>query len=98
MSRTRRARELKVAEKIYYQTENLTIINDDVLATDLIVNASIDLIVTSPPYNVDIQYKSNRDDLSYTEYLDFTEAWLTRCFDWLKEDGRLCLNIPELQT
>jgi site-specific DNA-methyltransferase (adenine-specific) len=26
--------------------------------------------------------------------LEFSEKWMTRCFEWLKDDGRFCLNIP----
>ena len=66
----------------------------DVLTTDVISPASIDLIVTSPPYNVEIEYNSNDDGISYADYLGFTQKWLARCFDWLKDDGRLCLNVP----
>ncbi len=80
--------------KIFHQSNNITIINDDVLTTSLIAPASIDLIVTSPPYNVDIQYNSHKDDVSYAAYLEFSEKWLGRCCDWLREDGRLCLNVP----
>ncbi|HXF86461.1 MAG TPA: site-specific DNA-methyltransferase [Anaerolineales bacterium] len=69
-------------------------INDDILTTSAISPNSIDLIVTSPPYNVDIQYNSHRDDISYSEYLEFTRAWLSRCFHFLKDDGRFCLKIP----
>ncbi len=70
------------------------IYNDDVLATTAIRNNSIDLIVTSPPYNVDIQYNSHDDRLSYSDYLTFTEQWMSRCYAWLREDGRFCLNVP----
>jgi DNA modification methylase len=55
---------------------------------------SVDLIITSPPYNVEVVYGAHRDDLSYAEYLEFCEAWLKRCYEWLKPDGRMCLNIP----
>ena len=55
---------------------------------------AIDLIVTSPPYNLDIEYKSCNDAQPYEEYLKFTENWLKRCLRWLKSDGRMCLNIP----
>jgi site-specific DNA-methyltransferase (adenine-specific) len=55
---------------------------------------SVDLIVTSPPYNVDIDYNSNDDSLSYAEYLQFSTKWLARCYEMAKDDGRLCLNIP----
>lgn len=34
----------------------IKIIHDDFLTTNLIEEGSIDLIVTSPPYNVDINY------------------------------------------
>ena len=70
------------------------IIHDDILKVTAIPSDSIDLIVTSPPYNVDIQYGEHRDDLSYDQYLDFTREWLERCFAFAKADGRLCLNIP----
>ncbi len=80
--------------KVFYKTDRLTLINDDILVTNAITASSIDLIVTSPPYNVGIQYKSSKDDISYSEYLEFTRNWLIRCFEFLKDDGRLCLNIP----
>ena len=81
-------------KKPFFQETNITIINEDVLRTSAIADESIDLIVTSPPYNVDIQYNSHKDDVSYSEYLEFSEKWLQRSFHWLREDGRLCLNVP----
>src|SRR6266498_4700220 len=42
----------------YFEHEALTILNDDFLTTDKIQESSIDLVVTSPPYNVDIKYNS----------------------------------------
>ncbi|HCR72608.1 MAG TPA: site-specific DNA-methyltransferase [Anaerolineae bacterium] len=80
--------------KVFFENNQIKIINDDVITTKLVEDNSIDLIVTSPPYNVDIAYNSHKDDLSYTEYLEFSEKWMSRCFDWLKEDGRFCLNVP----
>lgn len=80
--------------KVFFKDDILEIINDDVLYTEHVKENSIDLIVTSPPYNVDIKYNSHDDKLSYEEYLSFTEKWLARCFSWLKDDGRFCLNIP----
>ena len=77
-----------------YTNEQFRIINESVLATRAIQENSIDLIVTSPPYNVDIKYNSNDDALSYADYLTFSAKWFARCFQWLKPDGRFCLNIP----
>lgn len=81
-------------EKTFFEHEDFKIIKDDVLHTKEIKPNSIDLIVTSPPYNVDIKYNSHDDQISYPQYLEFSHKWLSRCFEWLKDDGRLCLNIP----
>jgi len=73
---------------------DLKLFCEDTLLTDKIPHQSIDLIITSPPYNVDIKYNSHNDKITYKKYLEFSSKWLARCFEWLKEDGRLCLNIP----
>ena len=82
------------SSRIFFDSRMLKIINDNVLTTKYISNKSIDLIVTSPPYNVDIEYSSHNNKLSYRDYLNFSKNWLSRCFEWLKDDGRFCLNIP----
>ena len=79
---------------IFYTEQRVKILCDNTLTTQLIAPESIDLIITSPPYNLDIQYKSNNDKLPYDDYLLFTQQWLKRALDWLKNDGRMCLNIP----
>ncbi|MFC2072622.1 DNA-methyltransferase [Chloroflexota bacterium] len=78
----------------YFKTENISIYQDDILTTKEIQQNTIDLIVTSPPYNVDIEYNSHDDKMSYEIYLEFSEKWLGRCYQFVKDDGRLCLNIP----
>ena len=82
------------SSKIHFQNENFTLIHDDVLTTTRVDANSVDLVVTSPPYNVDIQYNSHKDDVSYADYLEFSRKWMSRCFEWLKDDGRFCLNVP----
>ncbi len=56
-------------------------------------SGSIDLIVTSPPYNVGIQYDTWIDTLSYDAYRQFTKEWLTYAYRLLKDDGRIAINI-----
>ena len=85
---------MHMKEKIFFNHKNLKIICENVLSTDKIPKDSVDLIVTSPPYNVDVKYNSHNDNITYEKYLEFSRKWLSRCFEWLKEDGRLCLNIP----
>jgi site-specific DNA-methyltransferase (adenine-specific) len=55
---------------------------------------SIDLIITSPPYSVNISYDVYNDNTTLEEYLDFSKKWLTESFKILKDDGRICVNIP----
>lgn len=81
-------------KEIFFSDGILQIINEDFLKTTKIPFNSIDLIVTSPPYNVDIHYNSYNDQISYEKYLEFTEKWLNKAYKVLKNDGRFCLNIP----
>lgn len=78
----------------YFNHENLKIYQQDFLKLKTLKPNTIDLIITSPPYNVNIDYNSNPDDLSYEDYLIFSHAWLSKCYELAKNDGRLCLNIP----
>ena len=91
------AKELGISEeKILYKAPDgdVIVINDDFLRINYMKPNSIDLIVTSPPYNVDIEYEGYRDDIPYEEYLEFAEKWLRVVYELLKPDGRMCLNIP----
>ena len=79
---------------IFFDNGQTRIINGDMFTIKKIASGSIDLLVTSPPYNVDVQYTSHDDRLTYDEYREFSRRWMKRCFTWLKDDGRFCLNIP----
>ena len=81
-------------DRPYFEVGSIRIHNGDILDIDVIRENSIDLIITSPPYNVDIKYADYDDAIPYNEYLEFTSKWLAKCYDFAKEDGRLCLNIP----
>lgn len=56
--------------------------------------ASVDLIVTSPPYGVGIAYDKFNDDLEFEQYKVFSASWLREAYRVLKDDGRIALNIP----
>jgi len=79
--------------KIWSKIDNIQLINADFLKVNIPDN-SIDLIVTSPPYNVGIRYNSHNDTISYDDYLKWTEKWLKKALQLVKPDGRMCLNIP----
>jgi len=55
---------------------------------------SVDLIVTSPPYGVGIDYDSWDDDKYFDEYMRFTREWLSAAYRVLRDDGRIAVNIP----
>jgi site-specific DNA-methyltransferase (adenine-specific) len=59
-----------------------------------IPEGSIDLLVTSPPYGVNIAYDVHDDDMTPEQYLKFTKEWMTEAYRVLKDDGRIALNIP----
>ena len=54
----------------------------------------VDLIVTSPPYGVGINYDTHDDDVEFQDYLVFTRQWLTEAYKVIKDDGRVAINIP----
>ena len=55
---------------------------------------SIDLIVTSPPYNCGINYDTHIDNTLMSDYWEWTEKWLSEVFRLIKDDGRVAINIP----
>ena len=54
---------------------------------------TIDVTVTSPPYNVGLGYDNSDDSIPYDAYLDFSKQWLSNVYEWTKTTGRLCLNV-----
>lgn len=66
-------------------------------------DGTVDLIVTSPPYNVDLgnnkhkkdAYADHDDNMPYDEYLTWISSLFTECNRVLKTGGRLCVNIGD---
>ena len=54
---------------------------------------SIDVIVTSPPYNIGKPYRSYNDVRPREEYLDWMERVAKACVPILKEKGSFFLNV-----
>jgi len=79
---------------LYFEAATLRLYHADFLTFDELPPESVDLIVTSPPYDVDISYDGYEDNLPYPKYLEFMSKALKKCYELAKPDGRLCLNIP----
>jgi len=56
---------------------------------------SIDIIITSPPYNENKNYSTYEDNLVLSEWLGFIKSFLIESKRILKKDGRICLNLAE---
>ena len=75
--------------------ETNKIINGDcIVEMGKLPESSIDLLVTSPPYGVGINYDVHQDDVIFEDYLKFTKEWLTQAYRVIKDDGRVAINIP----
>ena len=54
---------------------------------------SVDVVVTSPPYNLGTRYRTYRDSIPREEYLAWSEDWFGEVERVLAEEGSFFLNI-----
>ena len=59
----------------------------------LMPTESVDVVVTSPPYNLGVAYSKFKDTASREKYLEWSRAWATEVRRVLKPDGSFFLNI-----
>jgi len=90
--------QIKTLKKLwgesYFSTSLGFLINDDILnAIKKIPDQTIDCIITSPPYNVGVDYDTWNDKMKKDEYFEWVKKWLTEFKRILKPDGRIAINI-----
>ena len=93
VKQTGKRKKSKIVEP-FFKDDAICILHDDLLKTRQIAENSVDLTVTSPPYNLDMAYGRHNDGASYENYLKWTRDWLEKVYRLTKEDGRFCLNVP----
>jgi site-specific DNA-methyltransferase (adenine-specific) len=54
---------------------------------------SVDVVVTSPPYNIGKEYSTYEDNKTPEEYLEWCEEWAIQVGRILKPDGSFFLNL-----
>jgi site-specific DNA-methyltransferase (adenine-specific) len=59
---------------------------------------SIDAMVTSPPYNLGIRYRTYDDTIPRSRYLDWTGQWISLAAQVLADQGSLFLNVGSKPT
>jgi site-specific DNA-methyltransferase (adenine-specific) len=77
-----------------YQDDFVTIYAADSTDLAMLDDASVDLVITSPPYNLDVSYDGYRDALPYDRYLEWVQLWATALFRVARTGGRACINVP----
>lgn len=82
--------------KPYYETELGKLYHGDCLEI-MPELGSVDLIVTSPPYNCGKEYgDSYKDSKAYNDYLDWLDCVWDCCFSLAKDGRRMCINVADL--
>lgn len=56
---------------------------------------SVDIIITSPPYNIGVNYNSHKDNMAFEDYLNWMDKFGKACKRVLKENGSLFFNIGD---
>ncbi len=79
---------------IHFRDERITIYQADSTDLNMLDDASVDLIVTSPPYNLDVSYHGYQDAVPYDRYLDWVGTWARSLLRVARRGGRACLNVP----
>lgn len=59
----------------------------------VVADSSVDVVVTSPPYNLGIKYSTYSDKLARDEYFKWTTEWAKEVRRCLKPGGSFFLNI-----
>lgn len=78
----------------FYRGGLVTIYNADATELAFLGDESVDLTVTSPPYNLDVSYNGYKDDVPYDAYREWVEAWARALYRVSSVGGRACINVP----
>lgn len=78
---------LHVKEKFLFK------LGDCIKGMEQIGPQAVDVVVTSPPYNIGKSYNSYADNLEHGDYITWCSAWAKEILRVIKSDGSFFLNI-----
>ncbi len=80
----------------HYQADDGILLCGDARNLIGVPDASVDLIIADPPFNVGFKYGAGISDrLTENEYGEFTRQWFKEAFRVLKLGGQLFAIMPE---
>lgn len=94
-------RKVAVPVEPFFKSDSGTLYNGDCIEVmQNLADSSIDLIFADPPFNLNKDYDDGVcDDLSMTDYLNWSTAWIRECIRILKPGGYFFVyNIPKWCT
>ena len=89
---------------LFHASESMKLYNNDCHdVIDCLENDSLDLVVTSPPYNVNlgknkkkkIGYDVYNDNKEHADYISWLKIIFSDLYPKLKKGGRVCINIGD---
>ncbi len=76
--------------------ENRVICGDSLEVIKNVPSSSVDVVLTSPPYNFGLDYQDTQDTFEWDAYFNTLFAILEECIRVLKHGGRLIINVQPL--
>ena len=89
---------------LFHASDTMKLYNNDCLdVTHCLKNDSIDLVITSPPYNVNLgknkhnksSYDIYNDNKEHADYISWLETIFFDLYPKLKKGARVCINIGD---
>lgn len=80
---------------LFYENKNIKLYNGDSIEVinNYIKEKEIDIVITSPPYNLGKKYSSYNDKIPLNNYINWMNDFGKIIFNCLKSDGSFFLNI-----
>jgi site-specific DNA-methyltransferase (adenine-specific) len=91
------AMEITIDNFNYSNNKDYIICGDaEYVMKEFVKDESVHLIITSPPYNVGIDYDEHNDNLDYASYLSSLFKVWEQCYRVLVKGGRIAINVPNI--
>jgi DNA modification methylase len=86
----------QLKDYLFYQDDWATIYCGDCLEImPLMEPESVDLVVTSPPYNIDLDYGTYEDNLPQTEFVNLNKIYLLNLLKVMAKNSRMYIAVRE---